>query len=60
MEEMDQYPLPPDLVCPCAKGAAVDCKVTQGLNQPNASGISSLQTWAKALRSIQLTLLLFY
>jgi hypothetical protein len=32
----------------------------QGLNQPNASGISSLQTSAKAPRSIQLTLRLFY
>ena len=32
----------------------------QGLNQPNASGISSLQTSAKAPRSIQLTLRLYY
>jgi hypothetical protein len=32
----------------------------QGLNQPNASGISSLQTSAKAPRSIQLTLRLFW
>jgi hypothetical protein len=32
----------------------------QGLNQPNASGISSLQTSAKAPRAIQLTLRLFY
>lgn len=32
----------------------------QGLNQPNASGISSLQTSANAPRSIQLTLRLFY
>jgi hypothetical protein len=31
-----------------------------GLNQPNASGISSLQTSAKAPRAIQLTARLFY
>ena len=32
----------------------------QGLNQPAAFGISSLQTSAKAPRQIQLTLRLFY
>jgi hypothetical protein len=32
----------------------------QGLNQPTANGISSLQTSAKAARSIQLTLRLFW
>jgi hypothetical protein len=32
----------------------------QGLNQPNTSGISSLQTSAKGARSVQLTLRLFW